>query len=118
MRRFSTKPVSRELQAAIELQNKANLIAKVESRKPRWQLRAEANAVRRELKRVAQMTRSQRGRYETLQQARLAADRAREALRKRVGEILKGLPDGGKTEMGIVLPTAEDIGKVLARVRE
>jgi len=118
MRRFPAKQ-SPELRAAIELQNTANRIAKVESRKPTWQKRAEANAVRRELKHVAQMTKKQRSRYERLRQAKLAADRAAIELRKRVGEILKGLPEGErKTETGIVLPSAVDIGKVLSRAGE
>lgn len=111
--------ISKELRAAIELQNKANVAAKVESRKPRWKLRQEANAVRRELKHYANMTTKQRSRYEALHQARLTADRARIALRKRVGEILAGLPTNEKTtELGIVLPSGAEIGKVLTRVRE
>ena len=111
--------VSKELRAAIEIHNEANRAAKVESRKPRWMLRAEANEVRREIKHVAQMTKAQRSRYEHLRQLRIAADRARAALQKRVGEILKGLPEAeAKTETGIVLPSGVDIGKVLTRVRE
>ena len=111
--------ISKELRAAIDLQNKANQIAKVTSRKPRWKMRQEARIVVRELKHVAQMTKKQRGRYETLQQARLAANRARDAARKRIGEILAGLPaNEKKTELGIVLPSGADIGKVLTRVRE
>ena len=110
---------SPELRAAIELQNKANRIAKVESRKPRWAQRQEANAVRREIKHLATMSKKQHGRYEALRQARLAADRARIALQKRIGEILKGVPETGRmTESGIALPSSVDIGKVLSRVRE
>lgn len=111
--------VSKELQAAIDLQNQANRIAKVESRKPRWLVRSEARAVVRELKHVAQMTKAQRSRYETLRQIRLTTDRARNALRKRVGELLAGLPESErKTELGIILPSGADIGQVLTRVRE
>jgi len=112
--------VSKELRAAIEIQNKANRIAKVASRKPRWMMRAEANTVRRELKHVAQMTKPQRSRYEKLRQIRLTADRAQIALRKRVGEILKGLPDSGgrQTDGGIVLPSGVEIGKILSRASE
>ena len=106
-----------ELRAAIELQNKANKIAKVKSRKPRKVQRAEANAVRRELKHDAQMTKAQASRFEMLRQARLTTDRAMNAARKRVGDILSGLPGKErKTDVGIVLPSGEQIGDILAGV--
>ena len=111
--------ISKELRASIEIQNKANRIAKVGSRQPRWMKRAEANTVRRELKHVAQMTSPQRSRYEKLRQVKLFADRAQIALRKRVGEILTGLPgEERKTELGIVLPSGVEIGKILSRASE
>ena len=111
--------LSKELRAAIELQNKANVAAKVVSRKPRWALRAEARAVVRELKRDSMLPRWQRSKKESLAQARLALDRARDAARKRAGEILKGLDaKESKTEMGIVVPSGEQIGKLLTGVGE
>ncbi len=117
MRRPSA--VSPELKAAIEIQNKANDIANVKSRKPRWQERQEAHAVRRELKHDAVLTKKQRSRAEQARQIRLTADRERIARTKRVGELLKGLPETERTtETGIVLPSGVDIGKVLTRVRE
>ena|SRR5690348_8271095 len=111
--------VSKELRAAIELQNKANAIAKVESRKPRWQMRLEAAKVRAELKNDARMTGKQRRRAERKRQARLTVQRELIARQKRVGELLAGLPmDERKTDLGIVLPSGADIGAVLSRVRE
>ena len=110
---------SKELRAAIELQNTANRAAKVESRKPRWAMRAEASAVVRELKHDSMMTKAQRSRAEATRQIRLSMQRAKAEATKRVGEILKGL--GGeekKTELGIVLPSGEQIGKVLSGVRD
>lgn len=111
--------VSKELRAAIELHNKANEIAKVESRKPRWQQRQEARAVKAELQHDAGMTTKQRSRFERIRQANLAFKRELIARRRRVGELLAGLPENErKTELGIVLPSGADIGKVLSRVRE
>lgn len=110
---------SPELRAAIEIQNKANAIAKVESSKPRWLMRQEARAVVAELQYDAQMTKKQRSRFERIRQANLTLKRELNAKRKRVGEILAGLPaTEQKTELGIVLPSGADIGKVLTRVRE
>lgn len=116
MKRF-TYPVSRELQASIDLQNKANTIAEVKSRKPRAVLRAEARAVRRELKHDAGMTKAQRSRAERIYQAKLTYQRARIAIEKRIGDILSGLQDKErKTELGIVLPSGRQIGDILAGV--
>lgn len=110
---------SKDLRAAIELQNEANKIAKVESRKPRWLQRQEARAVKSELQHDAQMTNGQRSRMERTRQANLSVKRALIAQRKRVGEILAGLSaTETKTELGIVLPSGADIGKLLTRVRE
>jgi hypothetical protein len=110
-------PIAPELSAAIQLQNKANRIAKVESRKPRAAKRAEANAVRRELKHDGQMTTARRSRAEQLRQARLTYERARGATVKRVGDILAGLPGKERTtELGVVLPSGRQIGEVLAGV--
>lgn len=111
--------LSKELRAAIELQNKANEIAKVQSRRPRWMLRAEANQVRRELKRDGMLTTAKRARDEALRQARLTVQRARIAAQKRAGEILAGLSSEEKTtEMGIVIPAGEQIGKLLQNVKQ
>lgn len=118
-RSFLSPRVSPELRAAIELQNQANRIAKVESRKPRRVQRMEANAVKAEMQHDAGLTKKQRRVAERVKQARLTADRARAALQKRVGEMLKGLPENERlTETGIVLPKGEDIGRILSRVRE
>jgi hypothetical protein len=117
LRRRYPEPVSPELQAAIDLQNKANRIAEVKSRKPRLVLRAEANKVRRELKHDAGMTTVQRSRFERLRQAQLIVDRARIATAKRIGDLLNGLQDKErKTELGIVLPSGKQIGDILAGV--
>lgn len=115
MRRHS--PVTPELQAAIKLQNKANTIAEVKSRKPRAVLRAEANAVRRELKHDAQATKKQRSRIERIFQAKLTYQRAQIAMQKRIGDILNGLSDKErKTDLGIVLPSGRQIGEILSKV--
>lgn len=111
--------MSPELRAAIEIQNKANAIAKVESRKPQRVIREEANRVRKELMHDASMTKKQRSRAERIRQANLAVKRDQLARVKRVGEILAGLPaTERKTDLGIVLPSGSDIGAVLSRVRE
>lgn len=111
--------VSKELKAAIEIHNTANRIAKVESRKPQRVIRLEARAVRRELMHDATMTKAQRSRAEKVRQARLTVKRGFEKHRKRVVEILSGLPASErKTELGIVLPSGSDIGAVLSRVRD
>ena len=118
MRRYAW-PISKELRKATELFNEANKAAKVESRKPMRVQRLEAAKVRNELKADATMTKKQRSRAEQLRQANLMAKREFEATRKRVGEILAGLSDKErKTELGIVLPSGAEIGKVLTRVRE
>ena len=118
MRRFAW-PASKELRAAIELQNTANRMAKVESRKPMRVQRLEARAVRREIMHDATLPNRLRGRRERIRQATLAAKREFLAQRQRVGAILAGLPETEKkTELGIVLPSGADIGKVLTRVRE
>ena len=114
--RFPAKQ-SPELKAAIKLQDKANAIAKVESRKPMRVRRLEANIVRKELMHDATMTKKQRSRAERDRQERLKKDRQIIAARKRAGELLKALPSSEtKTETGIVLPSGEQIGKVLSRV--
>ena len=110
---------SPELRAAIELQDTAYRIAKVESRKPMRVQREEANKVRKELMHDATMTKKQRSRAERVRQATLAIKRELIKKRERVGAILAALPETEKkTELGIVLPSGADIGKVLTRVRE
>lgn len=112
-------PVSKELRAAIEIHNTANRLAKVESRKPMRVQRQEANAVRRELKHDAGMTKAQRSRAERIRQANLAVKRELLKARERVGALLAGLPASEKkTDLGIILPSGADIGAVLTRVRE
>ena len=110
---------SPELLAAIELQNTANRMAKVESRKPQRVIREEAGRVRKEIMHDATMTKKQRSRAERIRQVNLAAKRELIKARERVGAILAGLPaNEQKTELGIVLPSGAEIGKVLSRVRE
>ena len=118
MKRYAW-PVSKELRAAIELHNTANRIAGVESRKPQRVIREEANKVRKELMHDATMTKAQRSRAERIRQANLTVKRELEQRRKKVGELLAGLPlNERKTDLGIVLPSGADIGAVLSRVRE
>ena len=113
MKRFAY-PVSRELRSALKLQAVANKEAKIAPKKGRAVLRAEANAVRRELKHDAQMTTAHRSRFEQLRQARLTAQRAAIATHKRIGDVLSGLQDKErKTELGIVLPSGRQIGDIL-----
>ena len=116
MKRFAY-PVSRELRAALKLQAIANEEAKIMPKKGRAAQRAEANAVRRELKHDAQMTTARRSRFENLRQAQLTAQRAAIATRKRIGDVLSGLQEKErKTELGIVLPSGRQIGELLTKV--
>ena len=113
MKRFAY-PVSRELRAALKLQAIANEEAKIMPKKGRAAQRAEANAVRRELKHDAQMTTAHRSRFENLRQVRLTTQRAAIATRKRIGDVLSGLQEKErKTELGIVLPSGRQIGELL-----
>jgi hypothetical protein len=107
-------PVSKELRAALKLQAIANKEAKIVPKRGRAVLRAEANAVRRELKHDAQMTTAHRSRFENLRQVRLTTQRAAIATRKRIGDVLSGLQEKErKTELGIVLPSGRQIGEIL-----
>src|SRR5579859_3803753 len=107
--RFPAKQ-SKELRAAIDIQNKANKAAGVVSRKPQRVIRQEANIVRKELMHDATITAKQRSRAEQLRQKRLSADRELRERVKRFGRHLEGTaPTEKKTETGIVIPSGEQI---------
>jgi hypothetical protein len=109
----SNRSTRRELNASVTIQNEANKAAKVESKKPRWMQRAEANTVRRELKRDAMMTAEHRSYAMKLTQAALVITRAQLSTRKRFDEIRKGLSGKeSKTDLGIILPSGAQVHKV------
>jgi hypothetical protein len=117
MRPFAHK-VSKELRAALKLQAIANKEAKIEPKRGRAALRAEANIVRRELKHDAGMNAKRRSRAEHVYQIKLTMQRAKIALNKRIGDILTGLADKErKTDLGIVLPSGKQIGDILSNVK-
>ena len=112
------RPITPELLAAIEIQNKANLIAKVVSKKPRAVRRAEDRSVARELKHDAQMTTKQRSYFERTRQALLTIARAKNAARKRANDILQGVQDKEQvTALGVVLPSGRQVGDILSKVK-
>jgi len=110
------RPVSKELQAAIDIQNVANKAAKIESRKPQWAIRAEAHEVRREIKHDAMRSHAARSRTERIYQKALSLGRAAAETAKRRAAILKDSKlEETKTETGIVLPSGAQVGRVLAK---
>jgi|ERR1051326_6827849 hypothetical protein len=110
----SNRSSRRELNAAIAIQNEANTAAKVESRIPRWKMREESHKVRRELKHDAHMTSARRSYVEKVRQLMLTASRRQYELRKRFDAIRQGLSDKEtKTELGIVLPSGQQVHKVM-----